>query len=147
MAMVDQQFENFAAIRSRILTGYGKVFALKSLPIEFRSSSPWLLESFVLGSSVVFCLGSWSAYQQRQTGLSAILLCFAVGGLLPLLSLHSRTAHPSELFEDRIVLRSLFKTEKIYRKGVSAVELEDIVNPRSGTNSSLVILKSTGGKP
>jgi hypothetical protein len=76
--MVDQQFENFAALRSRILTEYAKVF---------------------------------------------------------------------ELFEGRIVLRSLFKTEKIYRKSVSTVELEDIANPRSGTKFSLVILKATDGKP
>jgi hypothetical protein len=76
--MVDQQFENFPAIRSRILTEYAKVF---------------------------------------------------------------------ELFEDRIVLRSLFKTEKIYRKSVSTVEWEDIANPRSGTKFSLVILKTTDGKP
>ena len=77
--LVDQQFENFAVIRSRILTEYAKVFALKPLPIEFRNSSPLLLESFVFGSVAAFCSwGSWSTYQQGQAGLSVILLCFAV---------------------------------------------------------------------
>ncbi len=77
--LVDQQFENFAVIRSRILTEYAKVFALKALPIEFRNSSPLLLESFVFGSFAAFCSwGWWSTYQQGQTGLSVILLCFAV---------------------------------------------------------------------
>jgi len=146
--LVDQQFENFAVIRSRILTEYAKVFALKALPIEFRNSSPLLLESFVFGSVAAFCSwGSWSTYQQGQAGLSVILLCFAVASLLSLLNLYPRIAGPSELFGDRIVLRTLFKTENIYKKSVSGVELADVANPRSGTKFSFVILKITDGKP
>src|SRR5216683_860469 len=111
--LVDQQFENFAVIRSRILTEYAKVFALKPLPIEFRNSSPLLLESFVFGSVAAFCSwGSWSTYQQGQAGLSVILLCFAVASLLSLLNLYPRIAGPSELFGDRIVLRTHFKNHR-----------------------------------
>ena len=146
--LVDQQFENFAVIRSRILTEYAKVFALKTLPIEFRNSSPLLLESFVFGSFAALCSwGWWSTYQQGQTGLSVILLCFAVASLLSLLHLYPRIAGPSKLFGDRIVLRTLFKTENIYKKSVSGVELADVANPRSGTKFSFVILKITDGKP
>jgi hypothetical protein len=87
--LVDQQFENFAVVRSRILAEYANVFALKPLPIEFRNRSPFLLESLIFGFFAAFCSwGAWSTYQQGQTGLSAILFCFAVVGLLLLLNLY-----------------------------------------------------------
>jgi hypothetical protein len=74
-------------------------------------------------------------------------LCFAVATLLSLLNLYPQIAGPSELFGDRIVLRTLFKTEKIYKKSISAVELGDVANPRSGTKVSFVILKITEVTP
>jgi hypothetical protein len=146
--LVDQQFENFALIRSRILNEYAKVFALKPLPIELRNSSPFLFEGLLFGLFTAFCSwGAWSTYQRGQTGLSVFFLCFAVATLLSLLNLYPQIAGPSELFGDRIVLRTLFKTEKIYKRSVSAVELGDVANPHSGTKFSFVILKITDGKP
>lgn len=146
--LIDQQFENFAVIRSRILAEYAKVFALKPLPIQFRNPSPLLLESLIFGVFAAFCSwGAWSTYQQGQTALSVILSCFAVVGLLSLLNLYPQVAGPSVLFEDRLVLRTLFKTQEILRTNVASVELGDMANPHSGTKFSFVILKTIHGKP
>jgi hypothetical protein len=49
------------------------------------------------------------------------------------------------LFEDRIVLRSLFKTHEVYKKNVSGVEIGDVANPH-GTKFSFVIVQIIGGK-
>lgn len=146
--LVDQQFERFALIRARILAEYAKVFVLRPLPVEFRNPSPLLPETLLFGIVAAFCsYGSWSTYRQGQTGFSAILFSFALVGLLYLLNLHPRIAGPSELFGDRIILRTLFKTEQIYKKDISGVELQDIVNPHGGTKFSLVLLNVCGGKP
>jgi len=146
--LVDQQYQNFAAIRTRILAEYAKVFVLKPLPIELRNSSPLLLESFIFGLLTAFCSwGAWSTYQQGHIGLSVILMSFAVATLLSLVNLYPQIAGPSQLFEDRIVLRTLFKTERIDKKSISGVELGDLANPHSGTKFSFVILKTTDRKP
>jgi hypothetical protein len=146
--LVDQQFENFALIRSRILAEYAKVFVLRPLPIEFRNPSPAFLETFLFGIFTAFCAyGTWRTYHRGQVGLSVILFSFAVVGLVYSLSLHPGIAGPSELFEDRIILRSLFKTEKIYKKDVSSVDLQDVANPHSGTKFSFIQLKIRESKP
>jgi hypothetical protein len=118
-------------------------------PLNFGIRVPCCLKVFFLPCSQHFVAGGhpWSTYQRGQTGLSVFFLCFAVATLLSLLNLYPQIAGPSELFGDRIVLRTLFKTEKIYKKSVSAVELGDVANPRSGTKFSFVILKTPDGKP
>jgi hypothetical protein len=146
--LVDQQFENFAVIRSKILAEYAKVFALKPLPIKFQNQNPLLFESFVLGLFAAVCgWATWATYQQGQRGLSVFFLCFSVASLVSLLNLYPQIAGPSELFGDRIVLRTLFRTQEIPRTNVASVELGDIANPHSGTKFSFVILKTNNGKP
>ncbi|HYL83300.1 MAG TPA: hypothetical protein VE263_03620 [Candidatus Angelobacter sp.] len=144
--LVDKQFENFRAIRSRILDEYSKVFALQPLPIQLRNSSPMFYESFIFaGAAAFFSWVTWRAYQEGLKGLSAIPLCFSIGALFSLLGLYPQLGGPSELLEDRIVLRSLFRRQELYKTDVTGVELGDVANPRSGTKFSLVTLKSTGG--
>ena len=146
--LVDQQYENFAVIRSRILAEYAKVFALKPLPIEFRNPTPLLLESLIFSFFAAFSSwATWRTYQQGQLGLSMIFFGFAAVGFFSLFNLYPRIAGPSELFGDRIVLRTLFKTEKIDKKRISGIELADVANPHGGTKFSLVILKLSDGKP
>ena len=145
--LVDQQFENFAMIRSRILTEYAKVFAIKPLPIRFRNSSPLLLETIIFGSIAAFWTwGGWRTYQQGQTALSVILFGIAIVSILLVLNLYPQIAGPSVLSEDRIVLRTLFKTQEITRANVASVELSDMANPHSGTKFSFVALKTIDGK-
>jgi len=145
--LVDQQFENFSAIRSRILAEYAKAFTLKPLPIEFRHPRPLLYESFVYATGAAFLAwGSWSTFRQNQRGLSVVFLCFMIAAVLSLLNLYPQMRGPSVLFEDRFVLRSLFRTEVLYKKSVTSVEIRDVANPRSGTKFSLVTVQGIGGK-
>lgn len=145
--LVDQQFENFAAIRNRILAEYEKAFMLKPLPIEFQRSNPVMFESVIFVMfSVIFGWVAWMAIQQGQRMASAFFLCFVVASLVSLVNLYPQLRGPSVLFEDRIVLRSLFKTQEVCKKSVSGVEIADVANPQSGTKFSLVILQIIGGK-
>jgi hypothetical protein len=107
--LIDQQYQNFDAIRYKALAEYAKAFTLKPLPITFQRSNPLIYESviFALGSAL-FCRAAWMAFQQGQRGASVFLLCFAAASLVSLLNLYPQMRGPSELFEDRIVLRSLF---------------------------------------
>jgi hypothetical protein len=49
------------------------------------------------------------------------------------------------LFEDRLLLRSLFKTRELYKKDVTSIELKDETNS-SGHRFSFIALRTTGGK-
>jgi hypothetical protein len=145
--LVDQQFENFSLIRSRILSEYAKVFAMKPLPIELGSSSPLSFERILLALGVALLSWvSWRAFQQGQVAGAVICSVFAILALLSLLTLFPRIAGASLLLEDRIVLRSLFKTDEVFKKDVASVGLADVTNSRSGTKFSLVVLKVAGGK-
>ncbi len=73
-ALVDQQFENFALIRSRILNEYAKVFALKPLPIEFRNSSRCCLKVFFLPCSLHCVAGGHGV---PITGVRQVSACFS----------------------------------------------------------------------
>jgi hypothetical protein len=75
----------------------------------------------------------------------AFFLCFLAASLVSLLNLYPQLRGPSLLFEDRIVLRSFLKTQEIYKKSVSGVEIGDVAN-KVGTKFSLVILQIIGGK-
>lgn len=146
--LVDQQYENFALIRSRLLAEYAKAFVSKPLPIEFQNPSPMLLETFLLGLFAMFCaFGTWSTYHQGHLGLSICLLSFAAVGFISLLNLHPRIAGPSGLFGDRLILRSIFKTEELERQDISSVELQDVANPRGGTKFSFILLNVRQGEP
>jgi hypothetical protein len=145
--LIDQQYQDFAAIRHRILAEYAKVFTLKPLPMEFQRSNPVVYESVILGvCTAVIGWVAWMAFQQGQRVAGAFFLCFAAASLVSLLNLYPQMRGPSVLFEDRFVLRSLFKTQEVYKKSVSGVEIGDVANPQSGTKFSLVILQIIGGK-
>jgi hypothetical protein len=145
--LVDQQYQNFAAIRDRIMAEYAKAFMVKPLPIEFLRSNPAVYESviFAVGAGA-FGWAAWMAFEQGQRVPSAFFFCFAAASLVSLLNLYPQMRGPSVLLEDRIVLRSLFKTQEVYKKSVSGVEIGDVTNSRSGTKFSLVILQIIGGK-
>jgi hypothetical protein len=145
--LIDQQYQNFAAIRHRILAEYAKAFTLKPLPMEFQRSNPVMYESVIFAMcTVVFGWVAWMAFQQGQRVASAFFLCFVAASLVSLLNLYPQMRGPSVLYEDRIVLRSLFKTQEVYKNSVSGVEIGDVANPQSGTKFSLVILQIIGGK-
>jgi hypothetical protein len=145
--LIDQQYQSFAAIRQRILAEYAKVFTLKPLPIKFQRSNPVMYESIIFAVfSGLFGWVAWIAFQQGQKLAGALFLCFVAASLLSLLNLYPQMRGPSVLFDDRIVLRSLFKTREVYKKNVSGVEIGDVANPQSGAKFSLVILKIVGGK-
>lgn len=145
--LIDQQYQKFAAIRSRILAEYANTFTLKPLPIEFQRANPVMYESVIFAmSSALFGWVAWMAFQQGQRVVSTFFLCFVAASLISLLNLYPQLRGPSMLFEDRIVLRSLLKTREVYKKSVVGVEIADVGNPRSGTKFSLVILQIMGGK-
>ena len=145
--LVDQQYRNFGTIRARILAEYQRVFSLKSLPIELRRQFPPVPETLLFGfASAFFCWAAWASLRQHHAIASAIMLSFTGLSLLSLLNLYPLIAGPSELFGDRLVLRTPFKTEEIYKGKISSVELADAANPRSGTKFSQVIVKTTEGK-
>jgi hypothetical protein len=145
--LIDQQYQNFVAIRYRILAEYAKAFTLNPLPIVFQRSNPVMYESFIFAMcSALFGWVAWIAFQQGQRLASTFFLCFVVASLVSLLNLCPQVRGPSVLFEDRIVLRSLFKTQEVYKKSVSGVEIGDVANPQSGTKFSSVILQVIGGK-
>ena len=96
--------------------------------------------------SALFGWVAWIAFQQGQKLTGALFLCFVAASLLSLLNLYPQMRGPSVLFDDRIVLRSLFKTREVYKKNVSGVEIGDVANAQSGTKFSLVILQVAGGK-
>jgi hypothetical protein len=109
--LIDQQYQNFAAIRYRILAEYAKAFTLKPLPIEFQRANPVMYESVIFAMlSALLGWVAWIAFQQGQRVASTFFLCFVAGSLVSLLNLYPQIRGPSVLFEDRIVLRSLFKT-------------------------------------
>lgn len=145
--LLDQQYENFALIRSRVLAEYAKVFTLKPLPIEFQRSNPVMYEGIVFAMFAgLFGWVAWMAFQQGQRAAGAFFLCFVAAILVSLLNLYPQMRGPSVLYEDRFVLRSLFKTQEVYKKSVRGVEIGDVANPQSGTKFSLVILQIIGGK-
>ena len=140
--LVDQQYEKFALIRARVLQEYAKVFALKPLPIEFQHPNPMLLETLVFGAGGVCCLFvTWITFSQGQLGLSVCFLFFAAASCMSVLNLHPRIAGPSGLFGDELVLRGLFKTEKLHRSDISSVELQDMAN-QYGQPFSFIVLNT-----
>ncbi len=146
--LIDQQYQNFATIRLRILAEYAKTFTLKPLPMEFQRSNLVTYETvvFTLGSALIGWV-TWMAFKQGQPVAGIFFLCFFAATFVALLNLYPQLRGPSVLFEDRLVLRSLFKTQEVRKKNVSAVEIGDVTNPRSGTNFSLVILQIVGDQP
>jgi hypothetical protein len=146
--VIDQQYQNFDAIRSRVLAEYAKAFTVKPLPVTLQRSNLVTYESviFALGSALP-CWLAWMAFRQGQRGASILFLCLASASLVSLLKLFPQLRGPSVLYEDRIVLRSLFETQEVYKKSVRTVELGDVANPQSGTKFSLVTLQILDGKP
>jgi hypothetical protein len=145
--LIDQQFENFGTIRSRVLAEYAKVFILKPFPIEFRNPNLLAFNSVILAVCAAFFAGiSWMAFAQGQKGPGMILLGFLILTLLSILNLYPQLGGPSVLFVDRIVVRSLFRTSELYKANVASVEIEDVANSRSGTKFSLVVLRDVNGK-
>ena len=145
--LIDQQYQNFAAIRLRVLAEYAKTFTPKPLPMEFRRSNLVTYETVVF--TVAGALIGWvalMAFQQGQHVAGLFFLCFFIATLVALLNLYPQLRGPSVLFEDRLVLRNLFKTQEIFKKNVSVVEIGGVTNPQSGTNFSLVILRIAGGQ-
>jgi hypothetical protein len=144
--LVDQQFEPFTAIRSRILDEYAKVFTPRPLPMEFRPSH-WLnAQSVLIGSGVAFFV--WAAYkadQDHARGPAMLLAGFAILSLVALLNLYPQLRGPSLLFQDRIVLRNLFRTRELFKKEITGIALKDVSNS-SGTRFSLINLQTTSGK-
>jgi hypothetical protein len=144
--LVDQQFENFNAIRARILAEYARVFTPKALPIEFSRAGPPLFESclFALGAAF-FGWASWIAHRQHQEAPAIVCLGFSIANVLAFFSLYPQLRGPSVLFEDRIALRGFFNTRVLLKKNITGIELEDISNPRSGTKFSLVVVRASDG--
>ena len=146
--LIDQQYQNFDGIRSRVLAEYANSFTPKPLPVTFRRSNVVTYESvvFALGSALP-CWLAWMSFRQGQRGASILFLGFAAASLLSLLSLFPQLRGPSVLYEDRIVLRSFFETQEVQKKNVRTVEMGDVANPHSGTKFSLVTLQIVGRKP
>jgi hypothetical protein len=144
---VDQQYEKYDQIRSRVLDEYAKVFTLKPLPIEFRNSDYLRYESFIYAvAAAFFGWASWITYQQQQRGLSTVFVCFAMFFLVSLLDLYPQLRGPSILYDDRLLLQSLFKTEKIAKKDIIDIQIEGVTNSKSGTKCSLMVLRLIDGK-
>ncbi|HTV60594.1 MAG TPA: hypothetical protein VMJ93_17095 [Verrucomicrobiae bacterium] len=141
--LVDQQYEDFPRIRQRILSEYARAFVPKPLPIELRSTSPFRYETFVMGfvtllSGVASCL----AFSQNQPIASLFLLGFASFGFWNLLLLYPRLGGPSVIYEDRIVIRRLFRKDEVRKKDVAGVDLADVANGNSGAKFSMVVLRT-----
>jgi len=125
--LVDGQYENFDLIRSRILDEYARTWTPKTLPMEFRSTKLFCAEAVVIGAgAVLMSWGGWSSWRQEQLATSIGLFCFAAFCVVGCLNLYPQLRGPSVLFEDRLVLRSLFRTREIYRRDVSSVRIGDL---------------------
>jgi hypothetical protein len=144
--LVDQEFKPFAAIRSRVLDEYAKVFTPRPLPMEFRTSHWLSAQSLLMASGAAFFVwASWKANQDNARGPAMFLGVFAILCLVALLNLYPQLRGPSLLFEDRIVLRSLFRTRQLYKKEITGIELKDVSNS-TGTKFSLITLQTAAGK-
>jgi hypothetical protein len=145
-ALIDQQYQNFGQIRSRILNEYSRVFTPPPLPFKFHNSP--LLYDTICYAGLAASAGwiSRMAYRQRQPVPGLIFLCLGLAMLLLILKFFPQLRGPSMLFDDRIVLRRLLKTEEMYKRDVAGVEIRDIANPRSGTKFSLVSLRAVDGR-
>ena len=144
--VIDQQFEPSAEIRSRILDEYTKVFTPRPLPVEFRSSHLLNTQSVLVGLATAFFLSmTWMANQQNAKGPALVFVAFTILSLISFLSLYPQLRGPSTLFEDRLVLRTLFRTRELFKKDITGVEMKDVANS-TGTKFSMVILKTTKGQ-
>ena len=137
--LVDQQFEKFNLIRSRILAEYAESFTLKPFPIKFCTSFTLRYETIVFALCAAGCV--WASKY------NIIFAFFAVFFLINVLSLYPQLRGPSILFEDRLVLRSLFRTREIRKQDVDRIELRDVPNPRSGQRFSFVTVVVKQEKP
>jgi hypothetical protein len=144
--LVDQQFEPFTTIRARILDEYARVFTPRPLPLEFRSSHPFNSQSIFMALGTAFFTGAaWKANEANARRPAIVLGAFAVLALISLLSMFPQLRGPSLLFEDRIVLRSLFRRRELYKNEIRGIELKDMSNS-SGTKFSFINLQTVSGK-
>lgn len=145
--LVDQQFEPYTTIRARILDEYARVFTPKPLPVEFRSTHPFNSQSiFMALGTAFFVWAAWKANQDNATRPAMFLAGFAILSFVSLLSLYPQLRGPSLLFEDRIVLRSLFRTRELYKNEITGLELKDMSNS-SGTKFSFINVQTAAAKP
>lgn len=142
--LVDGQYENFDLVRARILDEYSRNWTPKALPMEFRGGSLFCPEAVVMGAgAVLMSWVGWSAWRQEQLATSIWLFCFAAFFAVGCLNLYPQLRGPSVLFDDRLVLRSLFRTREIYRRDVSSVRIDDM--QKGGNSFSIVILQTMAG--
>jgi len=142
---IEQEYEHFTKIRSRVLEEYAKAFVPQSLPFTFHNSL-LVYNAFVYAAgAAIFGWVAWQTHRQDQPGASLIFLCLTLFISLSTLRYYPQLRGPSVLDDDRIVLRRILKTEEVYKKDVLAIELRDVANPKSGTRFSLVALKMTNG--
>jgi hypothetical protein len=145
--LVDQYFEKFALIRPRVLDEYAKRFQPGCLPISFRTELVLYYETVIYALALVFW--GWIArasYYQGEPVASLFFIGFMIPTFYCLLNLYPQLRGPSVLYEDRLVLRGFFKTDEIYKRDVTSVEITDAVNTQSGTKFSLVMVHTIGGK-
>lgn len=145
--VVDQQFERFSIIRSRLLDEYAKVFQVKPFPTSFGTELVLHYETVIYLVGLMFC--GWMiriSYHQGEPiaavffwGLMLVILyCF--------LNLYPQLRGQSELYADRLILHAAFKTDEVFKRDVTGVEITDVTNARSGTKFSLILLHTTSGK-
>jgi hypothetical protein len=145
--LVDQQFRPYTTIRARILDEYARVFTPKPLPVEFRSSHPFNSQSILMALSTAFLVwAAWKANQDNARGPALLLAGFAILSVTSFLSLYPQLRGPSLLFENRIVLRSLFRTRELYKNEITGIELKDMSNS-SGTKFSFIDVQTAAAKP
>ena len=124
--VVDQQFGPFAAIRSRVLDEYTKVFNPRPLPVELLSSHLLNTQSVLMGSGTAFFLSmAWMANEQNARGPAFVFAVFTILSLISLLSLLSPiTGRRPHCLSDRLVLRTLFRTRELFEKGYNGRRTE-----------------------
>jgi hypothetical protein len=145
--LIDQQFEKFGVIRSRVLDEYARIFQPGPLPITFGKEIVLNYDAVILSAGLVFW--AWAARLSYYQGQKIPALFFAALMILTtycLLNLYPQLRGPSELREDRLVLRGFFKTNKIYKRDVTSVEITDMSNPQSGTRFSIITVRAKDGR-
>jgi hypothetical protein len=147
--VVDQQFEPSAAVRSRILDQYAKAFIPQPIPFELKGADLMNAQSMLMGSAVVlftsFTWFSWTSNQQNSKVASVLFAAFAILALISFLSLYPQLRGPSTLFEDRLVLQTLFRTRTFLKRDITDIELKDATN-QTGSRFSFIVVKGIGAK-
>jgi hypothetical protein len=143
--LIDYQYEYFYALRERVFAECARNFILKPLPILLNRAGTalgLLIPAALLGLPL-WMIFMRDRHKHTPNPVSWVIL---IGfGIWVLLELNHQLGGPSEILEDRLVLRSVFKSLEIFKKDITAVDIIEVAN--RGNVSLLIRLEIVGRQP